>query len=173
MRFSLVLLFSGMGVLGQHGLQAQQAGVARIEPMARFSTILDGPNQTQKLVPFRFTGKGSIPINLVLDQSSGEKNALKSQLMVIVYEAKGPIQRSIGEVIKIWKSPVMETAANVAKKIPVNAEIPMQPGHYVIDVVVCDTQGSIKQSRLMDYHPAPEKFPGMIINLRQYLVTVE
>jgi hypothetical protein len=75
--------------------------------------------------------------------------------------------------VTIWKSPVMTTEANVEKKIPVDTKIPLQPGDYVIDVVVCDTDEPISQSKLMEYHPEPEKFPGMMINLRQYLVTVE
>jgi hypothetical protein len=138
-----------------------------------YSQILDGPNLTRKAVPFRFTGKGAIPINFVLDQSSGEKKPLKSKAMVIVYKARGSNRRSIGEIVTIWKSPVMTTEANVEKKIPVDTKIPLQPGDYVIDVVVCDTDEPISQSKLMEYHPEPEKFPGMMINLRQYLVTVE
>lgn len=140
---------------------------------ARFSRILDGPNLTQKLVPFRFTGKGEIPINFVLDQSSGEQKPLKSQTMVVVYTAKGRNKRAIDQIVTIWKSPVLKTDRNEARKIPVETQIPVQKGDYVIDVIVCDTDEPIGQSKLMEYHPEPAKFPGMVINLRQYLVSVE
>ena len=143
------------------------------EEKGRFSRILDGPNLTQKLVPFRFTGKGTIPINFVLDQSSGEQKPLKSQAMVVVYAAKGNNKRAIGEIVTIWKSPVMKTETNEARKIPVDAQIPAQKGDYVIDVIVCDTDEPVGQTKLMEYHPEPGKFPGMVINLRQYLVSVE
>lgn len=140
---------------------------------ARFSQILDGPNLTQKLVPFRFTGKGGIPVNFVLDQSSGEQRPLKSQAMVVVYTAKGKNKRAIDQIVTIWKSPVLKTDTNEARKIPVETQIPVQKGDYVIDVIVCDTDEPVGQSKLMEYHPELAKFPGMVINLRQYLVSVE
>lgn len=172
----LLTLILGLAcTVGENNASAQAAvqPAGASTPQGRFSKILDGPDLTQKAVPFRFTGKGGIPVNFVLDQSSGDKSKLNAQVMVVVYSGKGPNNRSIGEIVTTWKSPVLTTAAGQSEKIKVETMIPVQSGNYVIDVIVCDTDASISQSRLADYHPEPDKFPGMMINLRQYLVTVE
>lgn len=172
--FLVALVLALACFAGQSNASAKSVQAAgAITPQGRFSRILDGPNLTQKAVPFRFTGKGGIPVQFVLDQSSGEKSKLNAQVMVVVYSASGPNQRTIDEIVTIWKSTVLSTDPGQARKIDVSTMIPVQNGNYVIDVIVCDTDAPIQKSALTDYHPAPEKFPGMMINLRQYFVTVE
>jgi hypothetical protein len=129
---------------------------------------LDADGNYKSLVK-QLEGQGVLPIHLlVMDQGTWSKPR-QLQVVVAVYDTKGPNGDLPGKLLTTWRCPdILETPVGVSDNpAKIDHELPLQPGRYKCQIFLCDPSEPVGKAEDMawydkSYMPALKELPGMV-----------